>query len=328
VGKSSFEQERAELSLLSSQRSSGETEMRRLSRGSFSGSNKCSLLVSIALPLLFVFLLPSLKLEQTTHPPESICARCKSQPLEGLPIGPLRGKESAAFGLEGAQLGRGLKRRRLAFPASSSSSSSSSASSSLQMLGELLLALLRLPIHRFRLSSGLAIVSAKEISSKLDLQEEETHMMMLAPPAEHRSLGPPVASAYQQQQHSAPMSARSAQRAAELAHVYQPEPAQHLGAAAHQALDSSMHAAPALEYPGAANEASSAMEAAGGVGSVEAGEATGGQGSVSGASTGLQARSDLPSVRALNVKCEKNHMTVSGHNKLANRSYLVENSLC
>ena len=171
--------------------------------------------------------------------------------------------------------------------------------------GDLLLALIRLPFDKMRLQMGagslvLAAESKEIISSKSDLQEEETHMMLLAP-AEHRSSygggggGGPAQVNY--------------------------NPYNQGGDSGPQAGEPHAQAMPAPgDYGGPADSA----DQQNGGGSGGGGNQAGGQGeatvSAEPASTGiglhneassLQTRSDLPAVRALNVKCEKNHMTVS-----------------
>lgn len=179
---------------------------------------------------------------------------------------------------------------------------------------------MRFPIDRLRLvSSGLGSVAAKEAQS--DLQEEETHMQMMQP-AEHRSAymssgGRGEPTGYQQ-------VARPPQRLIEMGH------ASHTGGAYQPTTGGpeSVHPIPGDQQP--ADYAPSAVDGAAGEqsGPIEAGTATisesPSQTSLSG--NGLQTRSDLPAVRALNVKCEKNHMMVSSP-KLSHRSLASNSSL-
>ena len=153
-----------------------------------------------------------------------------------------------------------------------------------ELVTELLASLMRFSLGRFRLQSGLQLAEAKEIiSSKSDLQEEEeqTHLMLVAP-AEHRSYGPGAASGA----YAAPEGPQQ-QHQHQHQHQQQGEP--------HGPLPADYGEGPAtvIEHGG------------GGEGSVE------GPAPVATGSSQLQTRADLPAVRALNVKCEKNHMTVS-----------------
>lgn len=148
---------------------------------------------------------------------------------------------------------------------------------------DFLLALVRLPIDRLRLESSLMLgAQAKEVTSKQDLQEEETHMMV-APAGEQRAN-------YVAAPHQAPGSG----------HGYAPD----TPAGSHAAAELHTHPLP-VEYAPAPVEAEQAAGPAG-----DGGPAPTGGGGTGGGSA-LQARNDLPAVRALNVKCEKNHMTVS-----------------
>lgn len=164
------------------------------------------------------------------------------------------------------------------------------------MFNDLLMSLLSFPFDRLRLVSGLG-AHAKEISNRQDLQEEETRQMLMAP-AEHRSsyLAPPPQQQQQAVYHQSPHRGES-----EGVGVAQGGPQNQ--ADLHQA-----------EYAGGP-QGELPMETGAGLGPVEgtamAEPAGSGAGSSSGSSTGLQTRGDLPAVRALNVKCEKNHMTVS-----------------
>lgn len=170
--------------------------------------------------------------------------------------------------------------------------------------GALLMELIRLPLDRIRLeAAGLMLgASAKEISTKADLQEEETHMLLLAP-AEHRASyvaapisGGPAHGYPHHQHHQHPHHYESGESG-------QPQGEMHV-----QAL-------PGGEYGGSGAGAGDG----GGTGEPVASGQVGGPGSEAtaisdtavGQASALQARSDLPAVRALNVKCEKNHMTVS-----------------
>lgn len=150
---------------------------------------------------------------------------------------------------------------------------------------ELLLALVRLPFDRIRLQTSVGLsmgAHAKEIvSNKDEMQEEETHMLLVAP-AEHRSSylpagGPQAYGPYGGETHQA-------------------------GGEPHmQAIPAGGGGGP--DY-GLANDP---MEQPQGGGGEVVAESTAAQQH----NSALQTRSDLPVVRALNVKCEKNHMTVS-----------------
>jgi hypothetical protein len=149
--------------------------------------------------------------------------------------------------------------------------------------GDLLMALIRLPFDKIRLqwSGGLVLAAeTKELmGAKSDLQEEETHMMLLAP-AEHRSSYAPAPGGHHHYGGGEPSGGEPHGSAPTPGSDYGPDPAD-----------------PAA--PG--GEPSVAAESAAGAGVGQHG----------GGASSLQARSDLPAVRALNVKCEKNHMTVS-----------------
>lgn len=214
---------------------------------------------TLLLPFVIVFLLPTIRLSPETAPLDhaisSVGGGCASSLLEA----------SHLFGS----------------PTSGPTS-------------DLLLALIRLPLDRIKLQwGGLALLAeSKEIiSSKNDLQEEETHMMLLAP-AEHRSSyapagGPAQTGGYHYNQGG---GGGGSDAGSQL----------HGGEAHAQVVP-----APADYGPDSADQP---MAGPGqGESTVVAESANGAQ---NGASS-LQTRSDLPAVRALNVKCEKNHMTVS-----------------
>lgn len=173
--------------------------------------------------------------------------------------------------------------------------------------GQLFVAILRLPFDRLRLVSGVTSfgAEAKEAAtqSRQDLLEEETHMQLIGPAGEHPRAaylasggGTGTGSAAGQA-----MMLRSAQRSAGPEAGYVPADSVH-GAGESAASDYGLAAADQGEGgPMGTVEGTSIAEpgphmAAGGG---------------SGGSAGLQTRGDLPAVRALNVKCEKNHMTVS-----------------
>lgn len=149
-------------------------------------------------------------------------------------------------------------------------------------LKEILIPMITFPFDRLRfVSFGLiGQVSSKEINSKHDLQEEETHLQMLAP-AEHRAAN----NNYHAHHH--PLS--------QVNNNYNNQ----------QGINSIGIRSP--DYAG------NQVDQAEGVGSVESGEPTGAlmANSAGNANNALESRSDLPYVKALNVKCEKNHMTVS-----------------
>lgn len=239
-----------------------------------SGLNKKpSLIISILLPLLFVFLLPTFKLEHQNNQNSLL------YPAE------LRSSGAQLITLPGAD-------------------------KQWPVLSELLMPLMRFPIDRLRLvSSGLGCVAAKEPQS--DLQEEETHMQILQP-AEHRSAYLTQASGPQQQVAGSGYQqvSRPPQRLLELGHgaggSYQPS----TGGSENVHTIPSADQQPADYAPNQADGATAGEQ----TGPMEVGTATisesPGQTSLTG--NGLQTRSDLPAVRALNVKCEKNHMMVSG----------------
>lgn len=200
--------------------------------------------------------------------------------------------------------------------------SSISASS----MSQLLVSLLRFPIDRLRfMSLGLPACEAstysREVASLIDransvqlqpsianerqdLQEEESHVLLLNPGDSSRpvynSHRSPPAELVGHSYGSVASESASPVAAGYAAEMQQVDP----GAANYGAAPESVVVAenPAALQP----EASSSM-------------ATGTRHRVQQASTGsaLQTRADLPGVSALNVKCEKNHMTVS-HKSLEN----------
>jgi len=200
----------------------------------------------IVLPLLCIFLLPTLKLE-------------------------------AGMQLQPNRLGDQVDIRRGEEVATTS------------RIAHFVAALLRLPIERIRLQAGLPLAAAALAPPKRDLQEEEqTHVMLLAPADQRASYAAPTQAGHQ---HAAYLEAHPP---GEPAHLAAPgDPYATSGATGH---------------PQQADEQSSA---AGQVAEAQPmGALVGSEGSSS-TSGSLQVRSDLPAVRALNVKCEKNHMTVS-----------------
>lgn len=150
-------------------------------------------------------------------------------------------------------------------------------------LSGLLVALLTLPFDRLRLESASLVgaLEAKEINSKLDLQEEETHAMLLAPDDHRGSIYTAAAGSQAPAGYAGPRGAQHAYATAGGQAEAQGGPP---------------------EYAGDEAQGGGAMDS---VGSAEPSS------SISSSGSGLQARNDLPAVRALNVKCEKNHMTVS-----------------
>lgn len=237
-------------------------------------SNRSSVIISILLPLLFMFLLPSFR--RNTSPSERpFHNETNMRPLitEALVRPP-------SYLLLGGDL----------------------------TIVELILSVLRLPIDRWlfenvRCVTLISGVHGREISIKNDLQEEEqqtSHQTMALSPAEARlaylSSGVPghqSPSAYQRH--------------------YGPDAG---GQSGDQGASGPNQ--PSYDYAG---QPASAQEPAGAVegpsGSLVPVE---GQAESGGASSSLQARTDLPAVRALNVKCEKNHMTVSGCWRVNNAS--------
>lgn len=160
----------------------------------------------------------------------------------------------------------------------------------------LLLELVKLPLDRLQLQTGGLIsgVYGREIliaggKNNNDLQEEEqTHMMLLAPPAEHRSSYGSGGHAYVHdsghptgQAHGEPIPAEyQAGGASEQPDPQMAAPGVGSSSSEHQLHQ---HQTGVLVDPQSARPPPSA----------------------------LQTRSDLPAVRALNVKCEKNYMMVS-----------------
>lgn len=279
-----------------------------------SGNN--SLLVSIMLPFLLVFLLPSFKLETNQNNNNSNVLIIPSKTTMTM------------FTTEDH-----LKQRVF------NTQTSIDKHTTLPIISEILLSLARFPFDRLRLQSlggsFVKFVEAKEININHnniiyrpnDLQEEETHMLIMAP-AEHRSsfLAPNHGGGYQQ-------VSRSNQRQLSNDHPggYQSgslEPGPQMGApfpppSLAQAQQPQLQNQADLHNGGSdyangqlGGESGGTGDGSQGVGSVEGGPemSGGGQGgslASSSSSSGLQTRGDLPVVRALNVKCEKNHMTVS-----------------
>lgn len=162
-----------------------------------------------------------------------------------------------------------------------------------------LLTLVRLPLDRLRFAIGLASgADAFQIGERQDLQEEET--MQLMSPGERRYAASPHYVPSVTQYHRQPAAMRPPpQRATttqEMAAVYP----------AHGSVQDSDGPSGDVASVTSADPSTSpgdqSMTAPGTV--VEGGEGAH-------TSSSLQTRGDLPAVRALNVKCEKNHMTVS-----------------
>lgn len=275
--------------------------------------NNNSLLVSVMLPFLLIFLLPSFKLELDKNNNNS-----NSIIIPGKTITMVTTRDSSPTDTWLRPTKTNIEH------------------TTLPIMSELLLSLLKFPFDRLRLRSSVGfinVVEAKEMNMNHnniiyrpnDLQEEETHMLIMAP-AEHRSsyLAPTqqIPAGYQQ-------NSRSNQRLNEHPN-YQGGPIE----TGPQTAPQQMASLPQLQAPQLQNQADlhnggpdysngpSGGESGGsgegpqGVGSVEGGpESSSGNQSgsfaSSSASSGLQTRGDLPVVRALNVKCEKNHMTVS-----------------
>lgn len=261
--------------------------------GSTSSNKRPSLIVSIILPLVFVFLLPTFKLEHQNKQNQNnllysaVNSRQQQQQVDG------GFKETIIMPAENAN----FKTQLISLLADDGRRWPS--------FSELLLPLMRFPIDRLRLvSSGLGSVAAKEAQS--DLQEEETHMQLMQP-AEHRSAY--LASSHQHQQVGYQQAPRPPQRVIEMNQGAGYPPTTSGPEGAH----GSNHAAEQQPGDYASNDGSTTGEQ---TGPNEVGTATisdsPGQTSLSGGggSSGLQTRSDLPAVRALNVKCEKNHMMV------------------
>lgn len=271
---------------------------------SSSWAAKQSLIVSIMLPFLLLFLLPTFRLE----PAQESAARIIRTTTN---VDHLRGTFSTWSPLEQQPQPQPNLH-------------------ALPSMSELLLSLIKFPFDRLRLGSLglLSGIAAKEmnnlnnlnnniINRQNDLQEEETHMLIMAP-AEHRTsfLAPAqqIPTGYQQ-------VSRSTQRLSEQPHPgYQgqldPAAVQMAPSSSHLQHQADLHSAG--DYAGgASSESGLGPEGSQGVGSVEGGvesaatSQAGGGSSLASGSSGLQTRGDLPSVRALNVKCEKNHMTVS-----------------
>lgn len=238
-------------------------------------------IVSVSLPLLFMFLLPSLKRSSDTIFESS--------------------NRDAKIGCShlAENLYRALSSPDGLFPADD-----------LSLVG-MLLSLIKLPLDRWRLEQIGLSAEAREISSKQDLQEEEqqtTHLsMMLAPAEPQLNYAQPVTASVYHQGANGPVSYQRHFGQAPVA--YQ----RHIG----------QTPGPALEVASQAEQPTSGGDyATSGVsGDVEPvlapveGQALATQGDSAAASaqstTSLAGRNDLPAVRALNVKCEKNHMTVS-----------------
>lgn len=286
-------------------------------------SSNNSLLISIMLPFLLVFLLPSFKLETNQNNNNSNVLIIPSKTTTTKMFTEDDHLKQTVFNMQ-----------------TRPQQTSIETHTTLPLMSELFLSLARFPFDRLRLKSlgsFVNFVEAKEINNMNhnniiyrpnDLQEEETHMLIMAP-AEHRSsfLAPNHGGGYQQ-------ISRSNQRGQLSDHSgYQSgtslEPGLQMGPPALlQSLAQAQQ--PQLQNqadlhnggPDYANGPSGGEsggiggEGSQGVGSVEGGPESGGGGQggslASGSSSsGLQTRGDLPVVRALNVKCEKNHMTVS-----------------
>lgn len=157
-------------------------------------------------------------------------------------------------------------------------------------LVDLLLSLIRLPLDRWRLDHAGLLAQAREISAKHDLQGEEQQaspqsMMAPAEPRLAYASGQAATSgAYQ----SGPSVAYQRQLA--------PDPSQ------------ADQASAGYEYAAAPGQAE--LEPALAMAPVD-GQALAGPAESASSAASLAGRSDLAAVRALNVKCEKNHMTVS-----------------
>lgn len=207
----------------------------------------------LLLPFLCIFLLPTIKLHQ---------------PQLELPP-PLTSTMTADMEL--GQAGQQSERQHCHHEAAAS-------------FAHILAAILRLPLDRLRLQSGLPLASAATTAagaSRSDLQEEEQTHVMLSAPAEQRA-------SYAAAAAPVPVQLQGQHVAYVDAHGNE---AGHQGGGEHYGAE------------GAAGQEQQAPPD-------QLGALVAAEGSTS-ASSALQARSDLPAVRALNVKCEKNHMTVS-----------------
>lgn len=269
-------------------------------------NNNNSLLISIMLPFLLIFLLPSFKLEIDDNKSNMIIVPSKT------PTTTTKTKMTMV--------------------------TNTIEHTTLPIMSELLLSLLKFPFDRLRLNSigFVNCVEAKEINMNHnsiiyrpnDLQEEETHMLIMAP-AEHRSsfLAPTqqIPAGYQQisrsnqrlQEHST-YQGGPMETGVQMAPQVAPLPQAQLQLQPPQTQNQADLHNGASDYANGplGGESGGSGEGLQGVGSVEGGPESssasqGGSLASSSASSGLQTRGDLPVVRALNVKCEKNHMTVS-----------------
>lgn len=150
----------------------------------------------------------------------------------------------------------------------------------------LLGALLRLPFERLHLESGLSLAAATPTGQPQTGQRQATPI---------RSARSDLQEEEQQQHTQVVLLAPSSE--AQRAGFAQDSPA----AAAYVEAPPSM----AASTGGGAGE----TQPAGEQGALVAAEGTS-------SASALQSRNDLPAVRALNVKCEKNHMTVSAVGQL------------
>lgn len=174
-------------------------------------------------------------------------------------------------------------------------------------------------IHRMQLISPSSSVSSN--NERQDLQEEESHVLVLNPGESTSGTSSRVVTS----PYGPP---RSSQVSDVIGHAYHGP-----GPATIEAPTSSVGYAGELpqaagEYPGPsegmamADHGGSSLQSEATIQSgstrLRTGGPSNGLGSVSvpasgSSSAALQARSDLPGINALNVKCEKNHMTVSSH---------------
>lgn len=186
--------------------------------------------------------------------------------------------------------------------------------------GALLGALLKLPLDRLRLQSGLTLMASSatvhqqqqhlhhprphllsHLNQKSDLQEEEqtnSMQLMLAPAQQAERRSSYGSTSGQQQYADGNVDLHTGPYGTTLAND------------AESATVSVAHGgggASAETSAGAEQQVSGALTADGS----NAAATTAAAAATSSTSAIMQARSDLPAVRALNVKCEKNHMTVS-----------------
>lgn len=189
-------------------------------------------------------------------------------------------------------------------------------------LVSLLESLLEYPLERLRFGLvGSALAAAASASAqRADLLEDEdqAHMVLMAPPA-----------GITQSLSTTPSAVLSAQRSTPVRRSGHPAAAAEMsGAEMDASAQADLHAAGASAGADAASMGAyhrAGISEGGGGGNmmspdIMAGEGVGsevGAGALAQSASALQARNDLPAVRALNVKCEKNHMTVSLQFKVA-----------